>query len=110
MYLRVQGGKCPKCMIYRHFERFMSTPDFYRIWEVTDYTVNQGQYGHLFFLKNVANLDLNLQIHIFRYDNRKKRIFESHYFAVMAEDMPVSTNVRWFKSFNSYSDKGFRKD
>ena len=52
-----------------------------------------------FFEKIVANLDLDPLTHIFRYDNRKKRIFESHYFAVMAEDMPVSTNVHCPQSY-----------
>ena len=46
-----------------------------------------------FFEKTVANLDLDPYIHILQYDNRKKRIFESHYFAVMAEDTPVSPSV-----------------
>ena len=31
---------------------------------------------------------------MFQSNNRKKRIFENHYFAVMAEDMPVSPNVQ----------------
>ena len=52
MYLWVLGEKCPKCLIYRHYERFMSILDFHRIWKVTDYTGNQGQYRHLFFRKN----------------------------------------------------------
>ena len=73
----------------------MSILDFHRIWKVTDYTGNQGQYRDLFLLKKPLQIWIWIRKHTyFDMMTEKKRIFESHYFAVMAEDMPVSTNVQ----------------
>ena len=51
--------------------------------------------------KNDTNVDLDTQTHTLQYDNRKKRIFKCRIFAVLAEDMPVETNVQWLLAADS---------